>query len=318
MELEISKLRAQVDRPSSEREQITALEERLHRAEKAASVAQRELADARRNLDRTTEKLIREGSERTSAETKLRTMEHEHADAVAARADAEKKIDDLEKKVTALKTLHKEHDARTQALRRDKERAEKDLKELRARAERLEGENAQLRSRRSAEGGGLDDEDVDELENEVRMRLEKRIRELEAENHDLRRGIWLDKRRELSGGQDVTSPGFQDVDLGAPSPGAGRKGSHHQQHPHAGGITNIIQSGLNVLTGHADDDEFLEDDDMEFDEDAFRRAQEEDAKARLERIKDIKRGLKNWEGWRLDIVDLRRSDHEGFGEIFDV
>ncbi|KAL2757950.1 hypothetical protein ACRALDRAFT_2040268 [Sodiomyces alcalophilus JCM 7366] len=321
MELEISKLRALADRPSSEREQIAALEERVNRSEKAASLAQRELADVRRNLDRTTEKVIREGSERTSAETKLRALEHDLADAMAARIDAETKVDDLEKKVATLKTLHKEHDARTQALRRDKERAEKELKDLKSRAERLEGENAQLRSRRSVEGGGgLDDDDVDELENEVRMRLEKKVRDLEAEVHDLRNGVWLEKRRELGAGQDFAGPGaaFQDVDLGAPSPGAGaRKGSSH--HPHGGGgLTNIIQSGLNVLTGHTDDDVFLEDEDMDFDEDAFRRAHEEEAKARLERIKEIKRGLKNWEGWRLDIVDLRRGGQEGFGDIFDV
>ncbi|KAF3344364.1 Fluconazole resistance protein 3 [Verticillium dahliae VDG2] len=146
MELEISKLRAQLERSTSDREQIPALEERVARSEKAAGLAQRELADLRRNLDRTAEK---------------------------------------------------------------------------------------------AHGGG--------------------------------------------------------------------------------GLGEFFQSGINALTGHGgDEDGFLEDDDMDFDEDAFRQAQADDAKARLERIKDIKRGLKNWEGWRLDLVEIRRGGEEGHGEVFEV
>ncbi|CRK38443.1 hypothetical protein BN1708_007766 [Verticillium longisporum] len=276
------------------------------------------LADLRRNLDRTAEKAVREGSERTSAETKLRALEHDLADAIAGRLEAEKKADGLEKKVATLTTLHKEQDARSQAMRRDKERAEKEVLELKTKVETLEAEGARLRSRKSAEGGGgLDDDGVDELENEERLRLEKKVRELESENHDLRRGLWQDKRRQLSGGQDVASPGggFQDVDLGGASPLAGRK---HGQHG-GGGLGDFFQSGINALTGHGgDEDGFLEDDDMDFDEDAFRRAQADDAKARIERIKDIKRGLKNWEGWRLDLVEIRRGGEEGHGEVFEV
>ncbi|KAG7136664.1 hypothetical protein HYQ45_005824 [Verticillium longisporum] len=285
MELEISKLRAQLERSTSDREQIPALEERVARSEKAAGLAQRELADLRRNLDRTAEKAVREGSERTSAETKLRALEHDLADAIAGRLEAEKKADGLEKKVATLTTLHKEQDARSQAMRRDKERAEKEVLELKTKVETLEAEGARLRSRKSAEGGGgLDDDGVDELENEERLRLEKK-----------------DKRRQLSGGQDVASPGGGFQDHGG------------------GGLGDFFQSGINALTGHGgDEDGFLEDDDMDFDEDAFRRAQADDAKARIERIKDIKRGLKNWEGWRLDLVEIRRGGEEGHGEVFEV
>jgi hypothetical protein len=313
MELEISKLRAQVERQasgsSSEREQIQALEEKLARAEKAAGLAQRELADLRRNLDRTTEKAVREGSERTSAETKLRNLERDLADQLAVRAELEKKADGLEKKVTTLTTLHKEQDSRTQALRKDKERAEKELSLLKLKSESLESENVKLRSRRSADGGGgIDDDAVDELENEERLRLEKKVRELESENHDLRRGVWREKRRELG---DDGAPGFQDVDLG------GGLASPTRRKSNAGGIGGFITSGLNALAGGGDD-EFLEDDDMEFDEDAFRLAQQEDATKRLERIKEIKRGLKNWEGWRLDLVENRKGSSEGIGEIFEV
>jgi hypothetical protein len=94
-----------------------------------------------------------------------------------------------------------------------------------------------------------------------------------------------------------------------------------------GGFGDFFASGLNVLTGaggpgqghgHGHDDELLEDDDMEFDEEAFRKAQEEEQKKRIERIKEIKRSLKNWEGWRLDLVENRRGGGEGVGEIFEV
>ncbi|KAK0613368.1 hypothetical protein B0T14DRAFT_436263 [Immersiella caudata] len=316
MELEMSRLRAQVERlsvsASTPSEQIAALEEKLARAEKAAALAQRELADLKRNLERATEKAVKEGSERTSAETKLRALERENADVLAARDELAKKVEALEKKVTTLTTLHKEQDARTQALRKEKERADKDIAELREKVERVEAENLRLRKKDAAEGGG-DDEGVDELENEERLRMEKRLRELEAENSDLRRGIWHERRKEMQVGPDDVAPGgrFENVDLGI-SPA---------QRGAAGGLGGFISSGLSALTGAAtgaEHDGLLEDDDMEFDEDAFRRAQEEDQKKRIERIKDIKRTLKNWEGWRLDLVENRRGGGEGIGEIFEI
>lgn len=305
MESEISRLKARADRQvtgaSSEKEQIRALEEKVARAEAAAGKAQRELQDAKHKLDRTSEKAIREGSERTSAETKIKTLEHELQEATNAKDELEKKVDALEKKATTLTTLHKEQDSRLQALKREKEKADKEV-------ERLENENIKLRSRKSTEGGGLDDEGVDELENEDRLRLEKRIRSLESENHELRSGAWIGKRREL----EATSPGFQDVDLSSGNHGPTRRKSG------AGGIGDFFTSGLNALAG-GNDDEFLDDDgDMDFDEEAFRKAQEEDAKQRIERIKEVKRALKHWEGWRLDIVENRRGGTEGIGEIFEV
>jgi hypothetical protein len=56
------------------------------------------------------------------------------------------------------------------------------------------------------------------------------------------------------------------------------------------------------------------DDDFEFDEDAFRAAQEEEQRKRIERVREVKRGLKNWEGWRADLVDVRA----GYGGVFEV
>ncbi|KAI0893421.1 hypothetical protein F4806DRAFT_475687 [Annulohypoxylon nitens] len=325
MELEISRLRAQAERQASaggtDKEQISALEEKLARSEQAAMKAQRELGDLKRNLERTTERAVKEGSERTSAETKLRSLERETEKLRGEKGELEKKVEALEKKVAALGTLHKENDSRSQALRKEKEKAEKEVADAKGKIEKLEAENARLRKKDAAEGGG-DDEGVDELEDEERQRMEKKIRDLESEVYDLRRGIWHQRRREMEPGAEdgAMSPsgGFTNIDLGAP--GSARKPSGR-----AGGFGDFFASGINALTGATPADEkggdegFLDDDDMEFDEEAFRRAQEEDAKRRLERIKDIKRGLKNWEGWRLDLVDVRRGGGGfGAGEVFEV
>ncbi|KAI8959879.1 hypothetical protein F5Y11DRAFT_287750 [Daldinia sp. FL1419] len=326
MELEISRLRAQAERQAStggtDREQITALEEKLARSEQATMKAQRELADLKRNLERTTERAVKEGSERTSAETKLRSLEREVEELKGEKAELEKKVDALEKKVTALGTLHKENDSRSQTLRKEKEYAEKEAQDAKSKVERLESENARLRKKDAAEGGG-DDDGVDELEDEERQRMEKKIRDLESEVYDLRRGIWHQRRKEMEHGAAdpaLLSPGagnFTNIDLGGPG-GARKPGSR--------GIGDFFTSGINALTGaapadeKADNDGFLDDDgDMEFDEQAFLKAQQEEATRRLDRVRELKRGLKNWEGWRLDLVDVRRGGGGyGAGEVFEV
>lgn len=328
MELEMSRLRAQVERLSSSApvsEQVTALEERAARAERAAGQAQRELADLKRNLERASEKAVREGSERASAETKVRSLEREAAEAAEQRDREAKRAEALEKKATTLTTLHKEQDARTQALRREKEKAEKEAATLRERLEAAEAELLKLRKREARDAGGTDDDAVDELEAEGRAPLEAKIRQLEAENTELKRGIWQERRREMQVGPDG-EPAFTEVELGS----GGVTSPSQRRGP--GGIGDFFASGINALTGgggggshppHAgpEDDSLLDDDDdMEFDEAAFRRAQEEDAKKHLERIRETKRGLKNWEGWRLDLVDDRNGSGggEGYGEIFEV
>lgn len=327
MEIEISNLRAQLDRVASgssvEKEQIAALEEKLARSERSAATAQHELTDLKKNLERTTEKAVKEGSERTSAETKLRTLGREAEEAKAHSDGLQKKVDSLEKKVATLATLHKEHDARFQAQRREREKAEKDAADVRLKLASTENENLRLQEERDRlkkrDAEGIDDDGVDELENEERQRLEKKVRDLEAEVHELRSGIWRERRKELGSGEHgVTSPGskFTDVDLGGGLSPNGRKGAQGK------GIGDFFTSGFNAITGAApagNDDGLLDDDGgLDFDEDAFRRAHEEEAKQRIERIKEVKRGLKDWEGWRLDLVDNRRGGGEGVGEIFEI
>jgi len=147
------------------------------------------------------------------------------------------------------------------------------------------------------------------------------VRELEGEVHELRRGIWRERRKELDGEESsgFTSPGakFSDVDLGG-----GMSPSRRRSIAQGGkGFGDYLASGFNAITGvtSSADGALLEDDeDMDFDEDAFRLAQEEEAKRRIERVREVKRALKNWEGWRLDLVENRRGGGEGVGEIFEV
>ena len=327
MEIEISNLRAQLDRVASgssvEKEQIAALEDKLARSEKVAALSQRELGDLKKNLERTTEKAVKEGSERTSAETKLRTLEREAAEGKTNSEELQKKVDALEKKVATLGTLHKEHDARFQAQKKEREKAEKESSDLRSKFAGIENENLRLREDRERikkrDAQGIDDEGVDELENEERQRLEKKVRELEGEVHELRRGVWSERRKALEGEESsgVTSPGarFTDVDLGG-----GMSPSRRRSIAHGGkGLGDFFTSGFNAITGASSgpaDDSLLEDDEeLEFDEDAFRLAQEEEARKRIERIKEVKRGLKNWEGWRLDLVENRKGDGNPIFEI---
>lgn len=330
MEIEISTLRARLDQiaaGSSEKEQVIALEEKLNRSEKSAAIALRELGDLKKNLDRTTEKAVKEGSERISAETKLRTLEREAKEAKSHNEELQKKVEALEKKVSTLATLHKEHDARFQTQKRDREKAEKEASELRAKLVGIESENLRLQEEREKarkrEAQGADDEGVDELENEERQRLEKKVRDLEGEVHELRRGVWRDRRQQLEGDESgLTSPGarFTDVDLGGGMSPSRRRSIAQGK----GGFGDFISSGFNAITGanvlhpSADGGLLEDDEDMDFDEEAFRLAQEEEARKRIERVKEVKRALKNWEGYRLDLVENRKGGGEGVGEIFEV
>ena len=331
MEMEISNLRVQLDQhaaaSASHQEQITALEEKLDRAERAAGAAQRELADVKKSLDRASEKAVKEGSERTSAETRIRSLGRDAEKSRKSADESLKRVETLEKKLAALTNLHKESDGRRQAGERERDRLEKDAAELRRRLASVENENLRLKEEkersRKKEASGIDDDGVDELEDEERTRLENKVRSLESEVHDLRRGVWRDRRRELESESGPTSPGskFDDVDLsGGPLPFRRQSMSRAGQ-----GFTSLFNNGFNAITGggsgagHRRESSgfLLEDEDVGFDEDGFRRAQEEEAMRRVERVKEVKRGLKEWEGWRMDLVDCRVGGG-GAGEIFDV
>ena len=335
MEMEISNLRAELEKQAiykeSHDEQVSALEEKLDRAERAAGAAQREVLDLRKNLDRASEKAVKEGSERTSAETKMRSMSREVDIAAKNAEDSLKRVENLEKKLAALTTLHKESELRRQT----SEKAEKEMADFRKRMVGVENENARLREERerlkqkNITGAG-GEEAMDELEDEERVRLETRVRELEGEVFELRRGVWREKKKELAGfgegdGTGISSPGgFDEVDLSGPM-GPMRRQSvpRNRVALGGGGFAGVISNGFNAFTGgggggHTERESLdsLDGDDG-FDEDAFRVAQEEEGRRRVERVKEVKRGLKDWEGWRMDLVDSRIGGG-GAGEIFDV
>lgn len=250
-------------------------------------------------------------------EARVAELEKQLADERAAREEAQLTSDALEKKVVSLEVLHKEDESHINRLQRDMTELKNENVDLKDKLQKAEADNLRLSKKEAQDGGGTDNDHLDELEDEERRRLEERVRQLEAENTDLRRGIWHEKRKDMqSPMEDGTGGQFTNVPLGGPSsPSTARK---------QGGFGDFFTNGLNALTGggggheHLDDDEGFLDDDEEFDEEAFRKAQEEAAKARIERIKEVKRGLKNWEGWRLDLVEGRRGGGEGVGEMFEI
>ena len=326
--MEISNLRSQLDKSSlsttAHSEQVSALEDKLDRAERAAGAAQRELIDAKKNLERASEKAVKEGGERTSAETKIRSLGREAEESKRAAEESIKRIETLEKKLAALTTLHKDAEGRRQTGEREREKLDKDAGDLRRQLASLENDNLKLREERERtrkrDAGGVDDEGVDELEDEERKRLENKVRGLEGEVYDLRRGVWRERRKEFGGTDEdgAMSPGskFDEIDLTGGSP------AYRRQSMASGrgqSFSNVLSSGLSAFTGGGgrENQELFDGGDDDFDEDAFRQAQEDEAKRRVERVKDIKRGLKDWEGWRMDIVDVRVGGG-GAGEIFDV
>jgi hypothetical protein len=244
-------------------------------------------------------------------EGKLLELEKELDAIKGARDEAQLTADALEKKVVSLELLHKEDESQINRLQTDLAEAKNENVDLKNKLQKSEAEVLRLSKQENQDGGGTDNDNLDELEDEERKRLEARIRQLEAENSDLQRGIWQDRRREMQPSMDDGTGQFTNVPL---SPSTARK---------QGGFGDFFTTGLSALTGaggheHQHDEDGFLDDDEDFDEDAFRKAQEESAKARIERIKEVKRGLKNWEGWRLDLVESRRGGGEGLGEIFEI
>ena len=338
LELEISNLHKQLTEQtnanSSLQSQISALQSSLEKAEQAAESSKTELSDLKANLERASEKADKEGSSRSSAETRIAQLEAELNAANRKASDAISRAELLEKKVETLTTLHRENDARNQTRQREHQKVEREVAELRTRVTGLSNENARLREaeqrRRKAEISSTDDAGVQELEDEERERLMSKVRDLEEENFELRRGVWRDRRRDMQpeideGSSHPLSPGFDEVDLSG--------GAHHQHRPNPTNRTgstfqDVINSGISAFTGQTPGHRRGESmahgrargqsldslDDFEFDEDAFRLAQEEEQKKRLERVREVKRGLKNWEGWRADFVDVRA----GWGGVFEV
>jgi DNA repair exonuclease SbcCD ATPase subunit len=325
-----SKLAAAQTNADQQSSRIASLELDVQKVRHEAESTAQELSDLKANLEKASERAVADGSARSSAETRVAQLEAELGTAKRAAEEASKRAATQEKKVETLTTLHRESDARHQAKLADFSRQERDAKELRARVTALSNENARLTDeairRKKLEATG-DSEGLEELEDEERQRLASRVRELEEEVFDLRRGAWREKRMAMQPGMDTdpyaSNNTFDDIDLNsAISPSSTRK--HQQQHST---FQDVINSGIAAFRGTENKRHsmgpgrdrgqslgLMSEDGFEFDEDAFRAAQEDEAKNRLQRVKELKRGLGSWKGWRVDIADLRT----GWGGVFEA
>lgn len=365
MELEISNLRAQINSQSSSNSehesQLAALNEQVSQSKAAFEKSQQELAESKQALTNASEKAVKEGADKSSTETLVKNLQQEIESLKNEKTEAHTKIETLDKKLQAIGNLHKESESRHQTRLREGEKTEKDLATLKKKLGSIENENLRLREERDRirkrdTAGGADDEALDELEDEERQRLERRIRDLEGEIFDLRRGVWQEKRQELAGGDqlpdeepgsavDAGANAFDDVDLVGGRPDHSRRRSMAQQQQHSS-FSTVLSSGFAAFTGGNNNNnraragssnppqphapgtrgslELLAEENLqdEYDEAEFLRAQaEEEARKRVEWVREIKRKLRDWNGWRLDLVNSRAGAEGvgvGMGEIFEV
>ena len=346
MELEISRLRShlssQTEGCDAHGEQISALQTSLSSAETKLRALENELSDTKKAVSKASEKAVLDGTERTSKDTKIRTLEREFQEAAMQRDEVMKKAELLDKKVEAMNKLHREAESRYATKLAAAESSARELPVLRARIEKADSENTRLREKHkrvmSGDGGG---EGLDELEDEERQKLERRIRELEGEVFDLRRGVWRDKRVALQSRGDEGSrtsldqagaEDFDEVDLTDSGNASSRRRSFVNQQQKHSNFAQVLNSGLAAFRANTTspgaqqtrprNDSLLEefDDDDAFDENAFAHAQkEEEMRQMVEHVREVKRGLKQWAGWRLDLLEARRAGvGVGFGEIFEV
>jgi predicted nucleic acid-binding Zn-ribbon protein len=346
MELEISRLRGELSTKTSSCEthggQISALQDTLTTMQNRLRNMEGELADSKKALTRASEKAVKEGVERTSSDTRMKSLERAIADASTARDEIIKKAETLEKKVETMNKLHREAEARNASKLSSAEAQGREAGILKARLAAADNENLRLREerdrRKKREVSGGDDEGLDELEDEERVRLERRIRELEGEIFDLKRGVWRERRKEMqpnpeAGADDEPNEDdagdFDEVDLSGSGP-ASRLIPQSSQVRHSS-FSTVLNSGLAAFRGSPEhptrprQDSLLQefDNDSAFDEEAFAIAQrEEEARRMVEHVREVKRKLRDWEGWRLDLVDARKiavgMHGTAMGEIFEV
>ncbi|RYN39096.1 hypothetical protein AA0113_g849 [Alternaria arborescens] len=339
LELEISNVNRQLSEQTTKnnelQSQISSLESAVQKAEQEASSTKTELEELKASLDKAGDQAEKDGSDRDSAQTRIAQLEAELGTANRKASDSVSRAELLEKKIETLTQLHRDNDTRNQTRIQEHKKIEREATELRTRITGLSNENARLREaeqrRRKADLGSIEDSSVQELLDEERDRLLAKVRELEEENFELRRGVWRDRRQQMQPSIDdqadashpyTSTNSFDDIDLsGAPSRQALPNRTHSS-------FQDVIQSGISAFTGqnpaHRRSDAASKPkprqeslgslDEFEIDEDAFRQAQEEEAKKRLERVREVKRGLVQYKGWRPDFVDVR----VGMGGVFEI
>jgi predicted nucleic acid-binding Zn-ribbon protein len=302
LELELSNLRNQYNMSqtaaSAHEATIQELQQRVTTAEQATDAANKEID----SLKETINKPVDSTQDAATLQATITTLESNLRTAQASVDTATSRATSLEQKIETLTKVHKD-----QSTTHDTQ-----IKDLTSKLAAL-----QTTKYTSTTANDTDSNTESEL-------LHQRIRDLEAENTDLRRGVWRDQRAALQPDiNDDTSPAsYEDVDLNNPytassstSRPRARTGSSFQ---------DVLQSGINAFTGGSRKQSLgllSEGDDFEFDEDSFRLAQEEEGRKRIERIREIKRGLEEWRGWRVDLVDARAGGLGGgaqTGPLFEV
>lgn len=314
LEFELSKVRTQlngVQTTLTERDaSATDLEERAQTAETATASIQQELDALKVSIAFPSDE-TKAASEDPEALTKrITVLESDLRTATSNLEAAGKRATGLEQKIEALTKLHR--DTTTASQSKDSE-----IVDLRAQLKRRD---------RPSHVRDASEFELGEEETETGA-LQARIRALEAENFDLRRGVWREKRAEMQPGmEDDLTESYEDVDLNGPY-GAARDGGAPRQ---SSTLQDVITSGISAFTGRAREQPrkarkeslgLLSEDDDDFDPDAFRLAHEEDAKRRLERVREVKRGLEKWKGWRVDVAELGKSSYasgRALGPVFEV
>ena len=340
LELELSNLRHTL---TTSEARASDLENQAKTAEDSTKAAEQRLTDLKASLESAKSENAAKGTEEEKAkegETRIALLTSDLSAAQHNAVSANSRIESLEKKIETLNTLHKEAESRfsgqTKTSILELEKARSEASDLQRRLNTMPSEKSRLRDPNARKDVDGDSGGLEEIEEEERGQLLARVRQLERDLYEARSGHWLQKRKELQGGLDdhenPSSPGqFDDVDLDTPAAGAGLV----DRRPQGGGYGAFAQNMLNAFTGaggsgagggaqrgrgHGRAQSYSKggagfDDDMDFDEDAFAAAHESEQKARLERVKDIKRGLGGWKGWRMDLVDVRGGAMAG---VFDV
>ncbi|TQS37264.1 hypothetical protein Golomagni_02270 [Golovinomyces magnicellulatus] len=231
---------------------------------------------------------------------------------------------DVEIQLQTLREECEKQKAHSIELQQKADRFEKECYVLRVQLTNAENENHKLKHElkvlRTPRLQDSKNQGLDQLQNERDMKMVKKIQDLEQEIFELRNNAYQDHKDRQGHriSSDFTSPNskFTEVDLDSHSFPPQDVGQNSR-----GRLGNLISSGFSAITGTNSgigDEAVLQDEILDFDEDAFRQAQEKQASDRIERVKVIKRTLKNWEGWRLDLVDARSLIKDNVGPIFDI
>ncbi|KAI7234296.1 hypothetical protein KC330_g4922 [Hortaea werneckii] len=356
LELELSNLRNQVNglqTSLSERDaSVKDLEGKVQTAETASNAYKQEIEELKTTLAASPPKT--EGEEgkdeketnskenpdddqpsKETLTTRITLLESDLRTATTNLTTAQDRAQSLEQKIETLTKLHRE--ATSAQTGKDAE-----LTDLRQQVQQLSHRpGGEERKGNAQDKDAAGDFELSEDETETGI-LQAKIRALEAENFDLRSGVWREKRAALQPGMNDDdnayhpSSAYEDVDLNT-SPHRGRRESAalHPSAPPArqsSSFQDVLRSGISAFRGDENGAsggggggpyahgrqqslDLLEDDDGDsFDPEAFRQAQEEEGKRRIERVREVKRGLEGWKGWRVDLVGQREQAAQMLGQ----